>query len=67
MFDTIVYFNDYYFVKISLNFILFIIFQRKIKETFYASQQIVDHPLAKGLNLEGELFIAGLSYIVALN
>ena len=37
------------------------------KETFYASQQIGDHPLAKGLNLEGELFIADLSYIAALN
>ena len=37
------------------------------KETFYASQQIGDHPLTKGLNLEGELFIADLSYIAALN
>ena len=37
------------------------------KETFYASQQIGDHPLAKGLNLEGELFITDLSYIAALN
>ena len=37
------------------------------KETFYASQQIVEHPLTKGLNIEGELFIANLSYIAALN
>ena len=37
------------------------------KETFYASQQIGEHPLTKGLNLEGELFIADLSYIAALN
>ncbi|MDC1209368.1 hypothetical protein N8011_00460 [Pseudomonadota bacterium] len=37
------------------------------KETFYASQQIGDHPLAEGLNLEGELFITDLSYIAALN
>ena len=37
------------------------------KETFYASQQIGEHPLTKGLNLEGELFIADLSYIDALN
>ncbi|MDC3116145.1 hypothetical protein OA529_00510, partial [Alphaproteobacteria bacterium] len=36
-------------------------------ETFYASQQIGEHPLTKGLNLEGELFIADLSYIAALN
>jgi myosin heavy subunit len=36
-------------------------------ETFYASQQIGEHPLTKGLNLEGELFIANLSYIAALN
>ena len=26
-----------------------------------------EHPLTKGLNLEGELFIADLSYIAALN
>ena len=37
------------------------------KETFYASQQIGEHPLTKGLNLEGELFITDLSYIAALN
>ena len=37
------------------------------KETFYASQQIGEHPLTKGLNLQGELFIADLSYIAALN
>jgi len=37
------------------------------KETFYASQQIGDHPLTKDLNLEGELFITDLSYIAALN
>ena len=37
------------------------------KETFYASQQIGEHPLTKGLNLEGELFIADLTYIAALN
>tara|TARA_B100001057_G_C22829498_1_gene942808 strand:- start:303 stop:2066 length:1764 start_codon:yes stop_codon:yes gene_type:complete len=37
------------------------------KETFYASQQIGEHPLTKSLNLEGELFIADLSYIAALN
>ena len=36
-------------------------------ETFYASQQIGEYPLTKGLNLEGELFIADLSYIAALN
>ena len=36
-------------------------------ETFYASQQIGEHPLAKNLNLEGELFLADLSYIAALN
>ena len=36
-------------------------------ETFYASQQIGEHPLTKGLNLEGELFITNLSYIAALN
>ena len=36
-------------------------------ETFYASQQIGEHPLTKGLNLEGELFIADLSYITAHN
>ena len=36
-------------------------------ETFYASQQIGEHPLTKGLNLEGELFIADLSYIASLN
>jgi len=36
-------------------------------ETFYASQKIGEHPLTKGLNLEGELFIADLSYIAALN
>ena len=36
-------------------------------ETFYASQQIGEHPLTKGLNLEGELFLADLSYIAALN
>ena len=36
------------------------------KETFYASQQIGEHPLTKDLNLEGELFIADLSYIAAL-
>ena len=37
------------------------------KETFYASQQIGEHPLTKGLNLKGELFVADLSYIAALN
>ena len=37
------------------------------KETFYASQQIGEHPLTKDLNLEGELFITDLSYIAALN
>ena len=37
------------------------------KETFYASQPIGEHPLSKGLNLKGELFIADLSYIAALN
>ena len=37
------------------------------KETFYASQQIGEHPLTKGLNLEGELFVADLTYIAALN
>ena len=37
------------------------------KETFYASQQIGEHPLTKGLNLEGELFIADLTYMAALN
>ena len=37
------------------------------KETFYASQEIGEHPLTKGLNLEGELFIADLTYIAALN
>ena len=36
-------------------------------ETFYASQQIGEHPLTKELNLKGELFIADLSYIAALN
>ena len=36
-------------------------------ETFYASQQIGEHPLTKDLNLEGELFLADLSYIAALN
>ena len=35
--------------------------------TRIASQQIGEHPLTKGLNLEGELFIADLSYIAALN
>ena len=29
--------------------------------------QIGEHPLTKGLNLKGELFIADLSYIAALN
>ena len=37
------------------------------KETFYASQQVGEHPLTKDLNLQGELFIANLSYIAALN
>ena len=37
------------------------------KETFYASQQVGEHPLTKNLNLEGELFLVDLSYIVALN
>ena len=37
------------------------------KETFYASQQVGEHPLTKGLNLEGELFITDLTYIAALN
>ena len=37
------------------------------KETFYASQPIGEHPLTKGLNLKGELFVADLSYIAALN
>ena len=36
-------------------------------ETFYASQQIGEHPLTKDLNLEGELFLADLTYIAALN
>ena len=36
-------------------------------ETFYASLQIEERPLTKGLNLEDELFIADLSYIAALN
>ncbi len=36
-------------------------------ETFYASQQIGEHPLTKDPNLEGELFLADLSYIAALN
>ena len=36
-------------------------------ETFYASPQIGEHPLTKDLNLEGELFLADLSYIAALN
>ena len=36
-------------------------------ETLYASQQIGEHPLTKDLNLEGELFLADLSYIAALN
>ena len=36
-------------------------------ETFYASQQIGEHPLTKGLKLEGELFLADLNYIAALN
>ena len=36
-------------------------------ETFYASQQVGEHPLTKDLNLEGELFLADLSYIAALN
>ena len=36
-------------------------------ETFYASQTIGEHPLTKGLNLEGELFLADLQYIAALN
>ena len=36
-------------------------------ETFYASQQIGEHPLTKDLNLEGVLFLADLSYIAALN
>ena len=36
-------------------------------ETYYASQQIGEHPLTKDLNLEGELFLANLSYIAALN
>ena len=37
------------------------------KETFYAFQPIGEHPLTKGLNLKGELFVADLSYIAALN
>ena len=37
------------------------------KETFYASQPIGEHPLTKDLNLKGELFVADLSYIAALN
>jgi len=36
-------------------------------ETFYASQSLGEHPLTKDLNLEGELFIADLRYIAALN
>ena len=36
-------------------------------ETFYASQQIGEHPLTKDLKLKGELFLADLSYIAALN
>ena len=36
-------------------------------ETFYASQQIGEHPLTKDLNLEDELFLADLCYIAALN
>ena len=37
------------------------------KETFYAFQPIGEHPLTRGLNLMGELFVADLSYIAALN
>ena len=37
------------------------------KETFYAFQPIGEHPLTRGLNLKGELFVADLSYIAALN
>ena len=36
-------------------------------ETFYASQSLGEHPLTRDLNLEGELFIADLRYIAALN
>ena len=36
-------------------------------ETFYASQSLGEHPLTKDLNLEGELFVADLNYIAALN
>ena len=36
-------------------------------ETFYASQSLGEHPLTKDLNLEGELFIADLRKIAALD
>ena len=36
-------------------------------ETFYASQSLGEHPLTKGLNLEGELFVADLKYIAAID
>jgi len=36
-------------------------------ETFYASQSLGEHPLTKDLNLGGELFVADLNYIAALN
>ena len=36
-------------------------------ETFYASQSLGEHPLTKDLNLEGELFVADLKYIAAID
>ena len=36
-------------------------------ETFYASQSLGEHPLTKGLNLKGELFVADLKYIAAID
>ena len=43
------------------------VFNPKQIENFYTSQQISKHPVTKGLNLEGELLIADLTYIGALN
>ena len=53
------YFRIRYFVEVNA-------FKPGQIET-YASQQIGEHPLTKDLNLEGELFLADLSYIAALN
>ena len=36
-------------------------------ETFYASQSLGEHPLTKDLSLEGELFVADLKYIAAID